>query len=127
MAEQERNRIETISLDEATVLARSEDVEKEREVALRDLVEDNLFRPLRAIDEGHEGPWQVHLAVIDGMLAWHLTASSGEKAGTIGLWPRADEAQRARLFCDLRFVLQRLAPQFRAGNRNDRYGTARNS
>ena len=85
MAEQERNRIETISLDEATVLARSEDVEKEREVALRDLVEDNLFRPLRAIDEGHEGPWQVHLAVIDGMLAWHLTASSGEKAGTIGL------------------------------------------
>jgi len=60
-----RNRIETITLDEATVLARSEDVEKEREIALRDLVEDNVFRPLRAIEKGHEGPWNVHLAVID--------------------------------------------------------------
>ena len=80
-----RNRIETITLDEATVLARSEDVEKEREIALRDLVEDNVFRPLRAIEKGHEGPWNVHLAVIDSMLAWHLTSAAGEPAGTIGL------------------------------------------
>ncbi len=80
-----RNRIETITLDEATVLARSEDVEKEREIALRDLVEDNLFRPLRAMQKGHEGPWSVHLAVVDSMLAWHLTSGTGEPAGTIGL------------------------------------------
>ena len=81
----ETHRIEKITLDEATVLARSQDVEKEREVALRDLVEENFFRPLRASEAGHEGPWEVHLAVIDGMLAWHLTDSRGEKAGTIGL------------------------------------------
>ena len=79
------NRIETITLDEATVLARSEDIEKEREVALRDLVEENFFRPLRATESGHEGPWRVHLEVVEGMLAWHLTDSAGEAAGTIGL------------------------------------------
>jgi uncharacterized protein (UPF0262 family) len=79
------NRIARITLDEATVIARSETVEREREVALRDLVEENVFRPLRAHDGGQEGPWSVHLAVIDGMLAWHLTDAAGAPAGTIGL------------------------------------------
>ena len=81
----EINRIASITLDEASVIARSEDVERERQVALRDLVEDNLFRPLRASEQGQVGPWRVHLAVVDGMLAWHLTDSQNERAGTIGL------------------------------------------
>ena len=79
------NRIERITLDEATVLARNEDVERERQVALRDLVEDNVFRPLRAAEKGQSGPWQVHLAVVDNMLAWHLTDAQAQDAGTIGL------------------------------------------
>ena len=79
------NRIEEITLDEATVLARSEDIEKEREVALRDLVEDNFFKPVRATGNGHEGPWRVHLEVVEGMLAWHLKDAAGTEAGTIGL------------------------------------------
>ncbi|WP_338241576.1 UPF0262 family protein [Aurantiacibacter hainanensis] len=85
MNQETANRIETITLDEATVLARSDDIEKEREVALRDLVEENFFRPMRATDNGHEGPWSVHLEVVEGMLAWHLTDNAGEAAGTIGL------------------------------------------
>ena len=79
------HRIEAITLDEATVLARSDDIEKEREVALRDLVETNFFRPVRASENGHEGPWRVHLEVVDSMLAWHLCDARGEQAGTIGL------------------------------------------
>lgn len=79
------NRIEAITLDEATVIARNEEIEQEREVALRDLVEDNLFKPLRASGNGHLGPWHVHLQVIDGMLAWHLKDREGIGAGTIGL------------------------------------------
>ena len=79
------NRIASISLDEASVIARSDDVERERQVALRDLVEENLFRPLRASENGQQGPWKVHLAVIDGMLAWHLTDGAKQSAGTIGL------------------------------------------
>ncbi|MFB0612389.1 UPF0262 family protein [Aurantiacibacter poecillastricola] len=79
------NSISEITLDEATVLARNEEIEKEREVALRDLVEENFFRPIRATDKGHTGPWRVHLEVVEGMLAWHLTDAGGEAAGTIGL------------------------------------------
>jgi uncharacterized protein (UPF0262 family) len=79
------NRIARITLDEASVLARNAEIEKEREVALRDLVEDNLFRPLRALEQGHAGPWHVHLAIVEGMLALGLTDCAGRDAGTIGL------------------------------------------
>lgn len=77
--------IAAITIDEATVIARNEEIELERQVALRDLVAANTFKPLRAAKEGQQGPWQVHLAVIDGMLAWHLRDAAGQEAGTIGL------------------------------------------
>ena len=85
MPQDDDNRIEAITLDEATVLARNEEIEKEREVALRDLVEENTFRPLRATENGHLGPWTVRLGVVDGMLALQLTDRAGADAGTIGL------------------------------------------
>ena len=79
------NRIERIALDESTIIARGEDVEREREVAMRDLVEENSFKPLRAVANGHRGPWALDLSVVDGMLALALTDRQGEDAGTIGL------------------------------------------
>ena len=79
------DRIAAITLDEATILARNELVETEREVALRDLVEHNRFRPLRALERGHAGPWALHLSVIDGKLALAIRDGAGEEAGTIGL------------------------------------------
>ena len=79
------DRIIAITLDEATILARNADVEGERAVALRDLVEQNEFRPLWAMARGHKGPWRLHLSVVDGSLAVALTDGQGEAAGTIGL------------------------------------------
>ena len=80
-----KDRIAAITLDEATVLARGEDVEREREAALRDLAADSAFRPLRAAENGHEGPWTLHLSVPDGRLTLALTDGAGADAGTIGL------------------------------------------
>ncbi len=85
LATSPEDRIATITLDEATIIARSPNVENEREVALRDLVEDNEFRPLHAVGKGHNGPWQLYLSVIDGKLAIQLRDGAGEEAGTIGL------------------------------------------
>jgi uncharacterized protein (UPF0262 family) len=79
------HRIAAITLDEATVLARGADVEREREAALRDLAEDSAFRPLRAVGAGQAGPWSLHLSVIDGRLALALTDGAGADAGAIGL------------------------------------------
>ena len=79
------DRISSITLDEATILARNEQVESEREVALRDLVEGNSFAPQWALSRGHAGPWALHLSVIDGKLAVGLRDGTGAEAGTIGL------------------------------------------
>ena len=79
------NRIAEIALDESTVLRRGADVEREREAALRDLVEESSFTPLRAVESGHAGPWSLHLSVPDGRLALALRDGEGNDAGTIGL------------------------------------------
>ena len=83
--ERSTDRIARISLDEKTILARSEEVEKEREVALRDLVAENEFKPLRALEKGHIGPWSVNLSVIDGKLALAIDDNADAPAGTIVL------------------------------------------
>ena len=79
------DRIAELTLDEATILRRHSDVEQEREVALRDLAADNSFRPLKAVERGHKGPWKLRLAVTDGRLAMAVHDGSGADAGTIGL------------------------------------------
>jgi uncharacterized protein (UPF0262 family) len=78
-------RIAAITLDEATILWRNEDVEREREAAMRDLVADNSFIPVRAAERGQQGPWSLHLSVLDGRLDMALRDREGDDAGTIGL------------------------------------------
>jgi len=81
----ETDRIAEIALDEATILARGADVEREREAALRDLAEDSCFVPCRAAKAGHAGPWSLRLSLPDTRLCIELTDGEGRAAGTIGL------------------------------------------
>lgn len=66
-------RISNIELDEATILWRNADIEQERRIAMFDLVEDNSFKPLRAYDAGHHGPYRLRLAVRDGRLSMEVS------------------------------------------------------
>ena len=84
-AASEAGRIAAVTLDETTILWRNEDVERERAAALRDLVAADDFMPVRAKERGHEGPWSLHLSVVDGSLGIALTDGKGQDAGTIGL------------------------------------------
>ncbi len=79
-------RIVAIALDERTVVWRNADVEQERRVAIFDLLDGNLFRPLSV---GGSGPWRLLLRVEDGRLAMDLTEAAGPASGTIllGLAP----------------------------------------
>ena len=61
-------RIIHIELDEATILWRNADIEQERRIAIFDLIEENTFKPVRAWDAGHQGPYRIKLAVEDGRL-----------------------------------------------------------
>ena len=79
------DRISRIYLDESTILVRSPAVEQERAVALRDLVAHNTFRPVRAAEGGHSGPWALALSVMDGRLAIDVRDAEGTPAGIIGV------------------------------------------
>ncbi|MHA6318437.1 UPF0262 family protein [Altererythrobacter sp. CAU 1778] len=71
------HRIAHIELDEATIIWRNADIEQERRVAIFDLIEDNVFRPVRPADKGMDGPWHLKLSVPDGRLMLQIAAEKG--------------------------------------------------
>lgn len=73
-------RIIAIELDERTIIRRSDDIERERQVAIFDLLEANLFQPA-----GHEGPFRILLRIEDNNLAIDLRDEAGAPLETIRL------------------------------------------
>jgi uncharacterized protein (UPF0262 family) len=69
-------RISHIELDEATILWRNADIEQERRIAIFDLIEENRFKPLRAFEAGHDGPYRLRLSVADGRLVLGVSDES---------------------------------------------------
>ena len=67
-----QHRISHIELDEDTILWRNADVEQERRVAIYDLIEENVFRPVGSSQAGHQGPYRLKLSVQDGRLVLGL-------------------------------------------------------
>ncbi|MEN9683307.1 MAG: hypothetical protein RLZZ427_1058 [Pseudomonadota bacterium] len=76
-------RIIHIELDEATILWRNADIEQERRIAIFDLIEDNTFKPLRAWDAGHQGPYRLKLAVDDGRLMLSIADDNAQLLETL--------------------------------------------
>ena len=74
------SRIIDIELDERTILRRSEDVERERQVAILDLLESNRFAPA-----GYAGPFRIRLRIEDNRLAIDLRNEAGAPLDTIRL------------------------------------------
>src|SRR5580658_1593986 len=66
-------RIAQITLDERTVVRRSDDIEHERAVAIADLLHDNSFAPVSGI----EGPFNLHLALEENRLALDIRDGGG--------------------------------------------------
>ena len=73
-------RIIDIELDERTIIRRSDDIERERQVAIFDLLEGNSFRPA-----GHEGPFRIRLGVEENRLAIEVRDEAGQPLDTIRL------------------------------------------
>ena len=74
-----QHRISHIDLDEDTIIWRNADVEQERRVAIYDLIEDNTFKPVRAAEAGHNGPYRLKLSVQDGRLAMDIRNEAEEE------------------------------------------------
>jgi uncharacterized protein (UPF0262 family) len=73
-------RIIDIELDERTIIRRNEDIERERQVAIFDLLERNHFQPA-----GLEGPFRILLRIEDNRLAIALRDAAGAPLETIRL------------------------------------------
>ncbi|TFI57777.1 UPF0262 family protein [Sphingomonas parva] len=73
-------RIIDIELDARTIIRRSDDIERERQVAIFDLLEANHFQPA-----GHHGPFRILLRIEDNRLAIDLKDENGAPLETIRL------------------------------------------
>ena len=73
-------RIIDVELDERTIIRRSDDIEREKKVAVMDLLEENFFQP-----KGLEGPFRVRLRVEETRLCIDLRDADGEELETVRL------------------------------------------
>ena len=76
-------RITKVELDEATILRRNADIEQERRVAIFDLIEDNVFRPLRDFGDGYAGPYHLKISVQEGRLILDIRRSDDSAFETL--------------------------------------------
>ncbi|MBA3676574.1 MAG: UPF0262 family protein [Sphingosinicella sp.] len=73
-------RIIEVQLDESTIIRRNEDIERERQVAIFDLLERNHFAPV-----SQNGPFRILLRVEDSRLAIELMNEKGGALETVRL------------------------------------------
>ena len=77
----EKQFIANITLDEASVVRRSPDVEHERAVAIYDLLEENRFAPVG----DYRGPYHLHLALQENRLLFDIRSEADSALGTVTL------------------------------------------
>lgn len=73
-------RIIDIELDEHSIIRRSDDIERERAVAILDLLENNCFAPA-----GRDGPFRVRLRIEENRLAIEIKDEAGDALETVRL------------------------------------------
>jgi uncharacterized protein (UPF0262 family) len=78
-------RILKVELDETTILRRNADIEQERRVAIFDLIEDNVFKPLRDFGDGYAGPYHLKISVEEGRLILDIRRSDDTPFETLVL------------------------------------------
>lgn len=74
-------RLADITLDDSAVIRRSPEVEHERAVAIYDLLEDNVFRPIGDYD----GPYKLHLSISENRLLLEIRSEDAATLGTVAL------------------------------------------
>ncbi len=76
-------RLRSVVLDEASLPPVGKAVHDERQQAITDLLEENLFRP----EGGEGGPYDLRLALIEQRLAFDITGPTYERRHLLSLTP----------------------------------------
>jgi uncharacterized protein (UPF0262 family) len=101
-------RIASIELDERSVVRRTREIEQEREIAIYDLLEANVFKPL----ESKGGPYRLVLSVEDNRLVFDIHQEDGADDGRVqlSLSPFRTVIKDYFLICESYFKAIRNAP-----------------
>src|SRR5471032_1762865 len=102
-----KQRLVSVTLDEASIGRSNEDVEHEREVAIYDLLEQNVFAPV-----GHDGgPYALHLSINSNRLVFNIRLQDGTPvmAHLFSLSPLRRIVKDYYLICDSYYQAIRTA------------------
>jgi len=105
--DESRQRVARITLDESTVVRRKPDIERERAVAIADLLEANSFAPV----SGASGPFHLHLEIEENRLLFDVrdTAEQSLEKLTLPLAPFRGIVKDYFLVCESYFTAVRTA------------------
>ena len=101
-------RLAAITLDEQSVVQRSRAVEQEREIAIYDIIESNIFRP-----EGSAGgPYHLILGLEENRLVLDIAQESGAEKSrmAVSLTPLRKTMKDYFLVCESYYKAIRTAP-----------------
>jgi len=101
-------RIASIELDERSVVRRTREIEQEREIAIYDLLEANVFKPV----DSEGGPYRLVLSVEDSRLVFDIYKEDGGEDGRVQLplTPLRKIIKDYFLICESYFKAIRNAP-----------------
>jgi len=77
------SRLSRVTIDEGSLAAASPEQEHERKVAIFDLLEQNAFDP----DGAGEGPFRLHLSLVENRLCLDIATDEYEKRHLLSLSP----------------------------------------
>ena len=102
------HRLQSVELDEESLAAASRDQEQERQIAIFDLLEDNLFKP-----EGAEGgPYDLRIALIDNRLALDITGPNYQRRHILSLSPLRAVVRDYYMICESYYqAIRNATPQ----------------
>ena len=78
-----RHWLEAVEIDPQSLASVSRDVEHERQVAIFDLLEENVFEP----EGASGGPYALKLSMIEGRLVFDVTGTAFERRHVLSLTP----------------------------------------
>jgi uncharacterized protein (UPF0262 family) len=77
------DRLQSVVIDEALMASATRDQDQERQIAIYDLIEGNVFKP----EGGEGGPYDLSLGLVENRLAFDVKGPDYEKRHLLSLSP----------------------------------------
>ena len=90
------HRLQSVTIDETVLGAASRDQEQERQIAIFDLIEENVFEP----EEAPDGPFDLSLTMVENKLALDIRGPGFERRHLLSLSPFRRVLKDYRMICE---------------------------